>query len=88
MSHTLHHPTQTAMSGAAHVPALEFLTARMTTLIARFAAWRLRARSRKAVAGLSPEQLADVAIDASTVLPPRPVLEVEAGLMAKLMSMR
>jgi hypothetical protein len=33
-------------------------------------------------------QLADAGIDASAILPPRPTITVEAGLMTTLMSMR
>lgn len=84
MSHTIHHPAPAAIL----VPSAESLSARMTSLMAGLTAWRAQARTRTVVAALSPEQLADVAIDPQAVLPSRPVLEVDGGLMAKLMSMR
>jgi len=47
-----------------------------------------RARTRRVVAALSAEQLADVAIDRATVVPDRPVIEVERGLMDRLLNLR
>lgn len=55
------------------------------------AAWRERAalaRARQVVRDLEDWQLADAGIDASAILPPRPTITVEAGLMTTLMSMR
>jgi uncharacterized protein YjiS (DUF1127 family) len=45
-------------------------------------------RTRYILDQLSEAQLADAGIDRSTLRRPRPILEVEAGLMTKLMSMR
>ena len=84
MSHTIHHPAPAIFSA----PSAVNLVAGVTMLMAGLAAWRAQARTRAVVAALSPEQLADVAIDPHAVLPSRPTLEVESGLMAKLMSMR
>jgi hypothetical protein len=55
------------------------------------ATWRERAalaRARQVVRDLDDWQLADAGIDASAILPPRPTITVEAGLMTTLMSMR
>lgn len=54
------------------------------------AAWRERialAHARRVVRDLDDRQLADAGIDAS-ILPPRPTITVDAGLMTTLMSMR
>lgn len=46
------------------------------------------ARARKIVIALDEKQLSDAGIDTSKILPPRPTITVEAGLMTRLMSMR
>lgn len=49
---------------------------------------RQAAHDRATLAGLSDAQLADAGIDRWSIHQPRPSLQVEAGLMTKLMSMR
>jgi uncharacterized protein YjiS (DUF1127 family) len=49
---------------------------------------RQAARDRNTLAGLSDAQLADAGIDRWSIDAPRPSIEVKAGLMANLMSMR
>jgi uncharacterized protein YjiS (DUF1127 family) len=46
------------------------------------------ALARKVLRGLDDRQLADAGIDASVITPPRPTVMVEAGLLARLMSLR
>jgi len=46
------------------------------------------ARNRQAIAGLTDQQLIDVGIERSAVLGDRPTIEVEAGVMPYLMSLR
>jgi len=57
-------------------------------LLAKFRQRRQLAHDRNALDQLSDEQLKDAGIDRSTFDPPRPTVEVKAGLMANLMSMR
>ena len=56
----------------------------MATLVSGLAAWQRAVASRKAIAELTPEQLQD--IGQSEAL--RPTLEIKAGLVTNLMSMR
>jgi uncharacterized protein YjiS (DUF1127 family) len=49
---------------------------------------RQAARNRNALAELCDAQLADVGVDRWSIHHPRPSMEVEAGLMTKLMEMR
>lgn len=83
MSHTLRESAQ---------PTLDLdvkpLTGWLARLLGRVQTQRRLARQRKIVSELSDEQLSDAGIDRSAIVPPRPVIEVDAGLMAKLMSMR
>ena len=44
--------------------------------------------TRDTLAGLTDAQLADAGIDRWSIHHPRPTLEVERGLMTKLMAMR
>lgn len=67
---------------------VESLLGRAVRLLAQLRGHRSRARTRKILRGLSDAQLADAAIDPTAVLPPQPVIEVEARLMARLMEMR
>lgn len=67
---------------------VESLIGRAVYLAARFQERRSLTRTRAIVRGLSGAQLADAGIDRSAVLPPQPTIEVEAGLMARLMEMR
>jgi uncharacterized protein YjiS (DUF1127 family) len=64
------------------------LTSRAARLLARFRQNRQLAHDRKVLDQLSDEQLRDAGIDRSTFAEPRPTIEVKAGLMANLMSMR
>ncbi|MBP2445248.1 DUF1127 domain-containing protein [Rhizobium leguminosarum] len=70
-----------------HAPNRQLFKSRPNSaaiIIVALRAWRRTAARRKALANLTPDQLRDIGhpeID-------RPVLEIEAGLMTKLMSMR
>jgi hypothetical protein len=57
-------------------------------LLASMRKRRQAARDRNTLAGLSDAQLADAGIDRWSIDAPRPSIEVKAGLMANLMSMR
>ena len=57
------------------------------TLAKRIRGIESEAATGKAIADLSREQLEDIGLDPSEVRP-RPVMKVEAGLMANLMSLR
>lgn len=65
------------------------LTIRFLQAIARRIAaagmWYRRAQSRRIIAALSPEQMKDIGYPAVDAIPS---LEVEAGLMSKLQTMR
>lgn len=65
-------------------PTIRFLQA-ATRRITAIEAWYRRARSRRIIAALSPEQLKDIGYP---VVDDIASLEVEAGLMTKLQSMR
>ncbi|HEX6019898.1 MAG TPA: DUF1127 domain-containing protein [Burkholderiaceae bacterium] len=54
---------------------------------AEFRAWLVLARTRKVVRELDARQLADAGIDASSILPARPTIAIERGLMNRLMTM-
>ncbi|MGZ2380852.1 DUF1127 domain-containing protein [Rhizobium leguminosarum] len=56
----------------------------VATIVAALRAWRRVVVRRKALAELTPDQLRDIG-HAQDI---RPVLEIKAGLMTKLMSMR
>lgn len=45
------------------------------------------ARTRRIVLALDAAQLDDAGIDVSAILPPRPTIVVDAGLMRRLMTM-
>ena len=53
-------------------------------IVAALKAWWQTAARRKALANLTPDQLKDIGHPGIN----RPVLEIKAGLMTKLMSMR
>ncbi|HEU4380937.1 MAG TPA: hypothetical protein VFR73_20395 [Hyphomicrobiaceae bacterium] len=57
-------------------------------LLASIRQGRQAARDRSAIAALSDAQLADAGIDRWSIEAPCASIEVEAGLMANLMSMR
>lgn len=65
-------------------PTIRFLQA-TTRLITAIEAWYRRAQSRRIIANLSPEQLKDIGYP---VVDDIASLEIEAGLMTKLQSMR
>jgi uncharacterized protein YjiS (DUF1127 family) len=80
-----------AGTGAASSSASDFvqpLTSRAAGLLAGFWRRRRQAHERNALNQLSDEQLKDAGIDRSAFDLPRPTIEVKAGLMANLMSMR
>jgi uncharacterized protein YjiS (DUF1127 family) len=56
----------------------------VATIVSALRKWRRNFARRKALAGLTPDQLRDIGQPGYN----RPVLEIKAGLMAKLMSMR
>lgn len=84
MPHTL---TQ-SRNASPPVEIIEALGRRAASLLARLQDRRRLARARKVVKDLTDEQLHDIGIDRATFVPPQPTIEVDAGLMAKLMSMR
>ncbi|WP_027683949.1 DUF1127 domain-containing protein [Rhizobium leguminosarum] len=53
-------------------------------IVAALRTWRRSVARRKALADLTPDQLRDIGHPQDN----RPVLEIKAGLMTKLMSMR
>ncbi|QIO51223.1 DUF1127 domain-containing protein [Rhizobium leguminosarum bv. trifolii] len=63
----------------------------VATIVAALRAWRRAVVRRKALAELTPDQLRDIGYPRDDISHPRdnrPVLEIKAGLMTKLMSMR
>ena len=64
------------------------LTSRAAGLLGLLLRRRQLAQNRALLDQLSDEQLKDVGIDRSAFDRPRPTIEVRAGLMANLMSMR
>ncbi|RWK55745.1 MAG: DUF1127 domain-containing protein [Mesorhizobium sp.] len=54
------------------------------TMIAAFRGWRRTVARRRALADLTPDQLNDIGHPEA----PRPVLDIKAGLITNLMSMR
>ncbi|MCW1412442.1 DUF1127 domain-containing protein [Rhizobium sp. 1AS11] len=63
----------------------------VATIVAALRAWRRAVVGRKALAELTPDQLRDIGYPRDDIGHPgdnRPVLEIKAGLMTKLMSMR
>ncbi len=61
-----------------------FVLKTAATAISALKTWQRTASSRRAIADLPPERLRDI----GHAEPPVPVLEVKAGLVATLMSMR
>jgi len=60
-------------------------------IVAALRTWRLSVVRRKAMADLTPDQLRDIGYPRDKLGHPqinRPVIEIKAGLMTKLMSMR
>jgi hypothetical protein len=56
----------------------------MATMVAAVAAWRLTLARRRAIANLTPDQLRDIGHPEASC----PTLDVKAGLITNLMSMR
>jgi hypothetical protein len=69
-------------SSRVHLPALVLKTT--AAAVAALKAWQRTVSRRRAIADLSPNQLREV----NHVEVPAPVLEVKAGLITNLMSMR
>lgn len=55
-------------------------------ILARLDSWRRETAQRRAVADLTDDTLRDVGYTPDAT--PKPIIEIEAGLMGKLMSMR
>jgi hypothetical protein len=83
MSNVSHQATRT--SPAADL--LETLVAGAAGLLARLQDRRQQAYARDLFDGMDDAALKDVGIDRWTVCPARPVIEVKAGVMGRLMSM-
>ena len=66
----------------------ELLSDGTARLLAQAQKSRRLARNRGVLDNLSDAQLDDAGIDRLAIRRPRPTIEVEAGLMTKLMSMR
>ena len=66
----------------------ELLSNGAANLLAQVQKRRRLARNRRDLDQLSDAQLEDAGIDRWAIHHPSPTIEVEAGLMAKLMSMR
>jgi hypothetical protein len=66
----------------------DLLSVGAATLFTAIQKRRQAARARDTLAGLTDAQLADAGIDRWSIHHPRPTLEVERGLMTKLMAMR
>ncbi|ANP86225.1 DUF1127 domain-containing protein [Rhizobium leguminosarum] len=63
----------------------------VTIIVAALRKWQRSVARRKALADLTPDQLRDIGYPRDDIGHPevnRPVLEIKAGLMTKLMSMR
>lgn len=75
------------LSGASSNHAQTLLQAAWGWLAA-FRARQASARDGKMLAALSEAQLKDAGIDRAAIAANRPIIEVRAGLMASLMSMR
>ncbi len=84
MSHAWRKAFETTLVGS----LLEALCHPGARLLAQVQLHRRSASSRKALSELSEEQLKDAGIDYWKTVPPQPIIDVEAGLMQKLMSMR
>ena len=64
------------------------IAAGIANIVTRMRARLHRARADHELRSLSDEQLTDIGVDRSTIGPPRPVIEVDAALTRRLMSMR
>jgi len=84
MSQTSRHARKTASTG----DFLDLLSDGAASLLAKMQERRSLARDRKLLEQLGAAQLEDMGIDGSAIRPPRPAVEVKAGLMTNLMSMR
>ena len=84
MSQTSRQTRKTASTG----DFLDLLSDGAASLLAKVQERRRLARDHKLLEQLSAAQLEDVGIDGSAIRPPRPAVEVKAGLMTNLMSMR
>ena len=84
MSRTLSQAAQTISADQLLRP----LTDGAAALLEQVRQHRRQAQSRRILSALSDQQLEDVGVDRSAIVAARPVIEVEAGLMANLMSLR
>jgi uncharacterized protein YjiS (DUF1127 family) len=63
------------------------IAAVFVNLVARVSARLQRTRAENELRSLSDEQLTDIGVDRSAIEPPRPVIEIDAALTRRLMSM-
>ena len=84
MSQAVRQATKTASAAS----FLQLMCDGAATLGAKARERRRSARSRAVLDQLSDAQLEEVGIDRWAGRPPRPVMEVEAGLIPNLMSLR
>ena len=84
MSHATFDATLTSASADSAATLLQAVRGLLNKIHER----RANARDRKTLAGLSDAQLNDAGIDRAAIAANRPTIEVPAGLMANLMSMR
>ncbi|CAN7439756.1 DUF1127 domain-containing protein [Rhizobium leguminosarum] len=87
MAHTETHPDISAPERQ----VFGFRPNSLATVVAALRAWQRAVVRRKALAELTPDQLRDIGYPREDIGHPqdnRPVLEIKAGLMTELMSMR
>lgn len=78
----------TSLNLLAPAAAVETLAGLAAGLVARLRQAYAAAETQAMLEELTPDQLHDLGIDPAAALPPRPVLTVERGLMARLESLR
>ncbi|CAK08549.1 DUF1127 domain-containing protein [Rhizobium leguminosarum] len=87
MAHTETHAGISAPKGQ----SFGFRPNSVAMIVAALRKWQRSVARRKALADLTPDQLRDIGYPRDDIGHPpanRPVLEIKAGLMTKLMSMR
>lgn len=67
---------------------IELVRSQAVSILGNIQTRRRAVKSCEVIAELDDRQLSDAGIDRTSVIGPRPSIEVEAGLMRKLMSMR
>ena len=81
-------PSRTATSPHWTGGATGILAAGIAAFVARARLRLHAAQHARELSGLSDKQLADIGVGRSAIEPARPTIEVDAGLMRTLMSMR